>query len=134
MAAGHGRLTVFKVGANDLSAFCKTSEVTIAADVHDRTGYGAVGHQYAGGLLDSKITVGGTYEQIVTATSPRKILEPLVGTSTTVTRQPEGTAVGKPQDLATCVVKSYVETAPVADLIQWTAEFTVDGVVNSAVQ
>ena len=106
----------------------------MAADVHDRTGYGAVGHQYGGGLLDSKITVGGTYEQVATATSPRKILMPLVGTSTTVTRQPEGTAVGKPQDLATCIVKSYVETAPVADMIQWTAEFTVDGVVNSSVQ
>lgn len=132
MAFVHGKGTVFKVGANDLSAFCKTSEVTIGADVSDVTGYGANGHAYFGGLLDSKVTVSGTYDS--GATSPRKILLPLVGTTTTFTRQPEGTAVGKPQDTGSCVVKSYVETNPVADMITWSCELTVSGVVNSAVQ
>lgn len=132
MATAHGRFTVFKVGDTDISTFCKTSEITKGADVHDRTGYGADGHGYQGGLRDDKITVGGWYDS--TAAGPRTVVEPLVGTSTTVTRQPEGAGAGKPQDLATCVVKSYVETSPVNDIVQWSAEFTVDGVIDSTVQ
>jgi len=132
MAFSHGRLTVFKVGAADISPYCKTSEWTSGGDVHDVTGYGAAGHGYQGGLHDDKVTVSGTYD--TTVAGPRKIIEPLVMATTTVTRQPEGAGSGKPQDLATVVVKSYVETNPVADMVQWAAEFTISGVTNSAAQ
>lgn len=132
MAFIHGKSTVFKLNAIDLSAFCKTSEVSNEADAHDVTGYGASGHGYQGGLIDAKVTVSGTYDSGVTG--PRKVIVPLLGTNVTFIRQPEGTGSGKPQDTGTVLVKSYVETNPVADMIAWAAELTVSGVINSAAQ
>ena len=57
----HGKGTVFKLDSTDISAYCKTSEVTDGADEHDVTGYGADGHGYQGGLRAAKVTVSGTY-------------------------------------------------------------------------
>lgn len=123
---------MFKLNGVDLSTFCKTSEITTAADEHDVTGYGASGHAVQGGLLADKVTVGGTYDSGVTG--PRKVILPLVGTNVVFIRQPEGTGSGKPQDTGTVHVKSYVETNPVADMIQWSAELTVSGVINTTAQ
>lgn len=128
----HGKNTVFKVSATDISAYCNTSEVTKEYDEHDVTGYGASGHAVQGGLQASKITVGGNY--FSGTGGPRAVIEPLLGTNVTVLRQPEGVGSGLPQDSATCHVKNYVETNPVAGMITWTAELTVSGVINSAAQ
>jgi len=124
---------VFKVGTSDISQYCDTSEWTDDSDVHDTTGYGASGHGYDPGLADGKVTVGGTYDTTA-LTGPRAVLVPALRTKVLVTRQPEGTGTGKPQDKATCVLKSYVETAPVADYTKWTAEFTIDGVTDRTPQ
>lgn len=132
MALIHGKNTIFKIATVDISAYCNTSEVTNGADEHDVTGYGASGHGYQGGLINAKVTVGGTYAS--GTTGPRGVINPLVGTNTTFVRQSEGVGTGKPQDTGTVHVKSYVETNPVADMIKWAAELTVSGVINSAVQ
>jgi hypothetical protein len=132
MAFIHGKGTVFKLNGVDLSAYCKTSEVTNEADEHDVTGYGAQGHAVQGGLIAAKVSVSGTYG--TGATGPRGVIVPLIGTTVAFIRQPEGTGAGKPQDTATVHVKSYVETNPVADMIAWSAELTVSGVINSAPQ
>jgi len=132
MAFIHGKGTVFKLNGVDISAFCKTSEVTNGADEHDVTGYGAQGHGYQGGLINAKVTVSGTYDSGVTG--PRKVIVPLISTNVPFIRQPEGAGTGKPQDTGTVHVKSYVETNPVADMIAWAAELTVSGVINSAPQ
>ena len=132
MAFVHGKGTVFKLNGVDLSPFCKTSEVTVAADEHDVTGYGAAGHAYQGGLENDKVTVSGTYDSGVTG--PRKVIRPLIGTVVPFLRQSEGVGSGKPQDTGNVHVKTYVETNPVADMIQWSAELTVSGTVNSAAQ
>jgi len=128
----HGKNTVFKINGVDISAYCKTSEVTIAADEHDVTGYGASGHGVQGGLENDKVTVSGTYAS--GATGPRGWIRPLIGTNVVFIRQSEGTGTTKPQDTATVHVKSYVETNPVADMIAWSAELTVSGTVNSTPQ
>lgn len=132
MAFIHGKLTVFKLNGVDISTYCKTSEVTNEADEHDVTGYGASGHAFQGGLIAAKVTVGGTYA--TGATGPRGVVVPLIGTNVAFIRQPEGAGTTKPQDTATVHVKSYVETNPVADMVQWSAELTVSGVINSAAQ
>lgn len=129
----HGRVTVVKVATKDLSTFTKQSELTREADEHDVTGGGAVGHEVQGGLTSGKFTMSGTYDSTAT-TGPRAVLEPLIGTNTAVIRQIEGTGTGLPQDSFTALLKSYVETSPVADMITWSAEFTVSGAVDSTPQ
>jgi hypothetical protein len=129
MAFVHGKNTVVKLNGVDLSQYTNTSEVNPDADEHDVTGYGAAGHAYQGGLLNGKITMGGTYAS--GGTGPRSVIMPLVGTNVAFIRQPEGAGAGKPQDAATVHVKSYVETNPVADMIKWSCELTVSGVITS---
>lgn len=133
MAKQHGKHTVIKINSVDLSAYCNTSEITDGADSHDHTGYGADGHEFTGGLRTGTITIGGVYDNTASVT-PRPTIKPLIGTATTFIRQIEGAGSGKPQDSATVIVTSYVETAPVADLVQWSAELQVSGVIDYTAQ
>ena len=133
MSKVHGKSTVIKVDANDISTYVNASELTEGADSHDNTGYGEDGHRYDGGLLDSKFTMSGKYDNTA-STGPRAVLKPLVGQKASITRQPEGTGAGKPQDLFTGLLTSYVETNPVADYISWSAEWLVDGTVDDTAQ
>lgn len=134
MAKKHGKSTVILVGAADLSTYCDASELERTADTHDTTTYGNDAHRYNGGLLDGKFVMSGKYD--TTAVSgPRAVLEPLLGIDgTVVTRRGEGTGAGKPQDLFNAVLNKYVETNPVADMVTWSAEWNIDGDVNSAPQ
>lgn len=133
MAFKHGKDTVIKVATKDLSAYTDSSELKLDADTHDVTTYGNGAHRKAGGLTDGGFTMSGTYDTTA-VTGPRAALMPLLGTTVAVVRQPEGTLSGKPQDAFNAVLKGYVETNPVADMIKWSAEFELDGPVNSAAQ
>lgn len=134
MAKKHGKNTVVKVNGTDLSTYANASELTRTSDSHDTTTYGNDAHRVSGGLLDGKFHMSGFYDTTA-VTGPRAILEPLIGVDgTVITRQPEGTGVGKPQDQFNALLNSYVESNPVADMVTWTSEWGIDGDVNSAPQ
>jgi hypothetical protein len=133
MAFVHGKDTVIKLGANDLSEYTTTSELNRSADTHDVTTYGKGSHVYQGGLKDGKATMSGVYDNTAVS-GPRAVIEPLLGTTTQLTRQTEGTGAGKPQDLVDVVINGYVETNPVADMVTWSCEMVLSDDVNTAVQ
>src|SRR3546814_15038959 len=114
MAFVHGKDTVIKLGANDLSAYVDSSELNRTGDTHDVTTYGKGSHVYAGGLKDGKATMSGTYDNTA-VTGPRAVIEPLLATTAVLTRQAEGAGTGKPQDVVDVGGNSYVETNPVAE-------------------
>lgn len=128
MSFVHGKTTSFKVATKDISPFTKTSSMEVSADSHDVTGYGSTAHRKAGGLLDGKVTAGGTYDN-TTSVGPRNALYPLIGTITAIVRLPEGTGTGKPQDAISGLLTKYTETNPVDDMVTWAAEWDVDGPV-----
>lgn len=127
MAFIHGRVGVFKIATKDLSAYAKTYTLTRTADVHDVTGFGATAHAKQGGLLDGKLTIGGTYDDSATL-GPRGVIYPLLGTTAACVLQPEGTATTKPQDVFSAVVTSYEQTGPVDDMVTWKLEVEITGV------
>ncbi|HEX6969409.1 MAG TPA: hypothetical protein VF174_11460 [Micromonosporaceae bacterium] len=136
MAKVHGKNTVVKVDDNDLSQYCNTSEFEATKDTHDTTGYGADGHEFSEGLTNGTFTMGGVYDSTA-GTGPRAVLKPLTkaGAGTvTVVRQIEGTGAGKPQDSFTAILTSYTESAPVADMVAWQAEFQISGDVDDTPQ
>lgn len=134
MSKQHGKRTVIKVGAVDISTYTNASELTRQSDSHDTTTYGNDSHRYSGGLLDGKFVMSGLYDTTA-VTGPRALLRPLIGVDgTVITRQVEGTGVGKPQDVFTALLTSYVESNPVADMVTWTSEWAIDGDVNPAPQ
>ena len=133
MAFVHGKSTYVSVGGSDLSAFTDSSELNRTADDHDVTTYGNSAHKYEGGLLDGKFTMSGTYDNTA-STGPRAVLNVLLGTVTPVIRRPEGTGTGKPEDSFDGLLVGYVETNPVADMVKWSAEFSISGDVDSTAQ
>jgi hypothetical protein len=125
---------VLTLNASDISPYCDNTEPEKNADEHDVTTYGKTNHVIKGGLKGGKCTISGVYEAKATATSPKAVIEPLIGTNVTFILKPEGTGTGKPQDSVDVLVKSYKETLPVADYIRWNAELTYSDTVTSTTQ
>ncbi len=132
MAFVHGKNTVITLAASDLSAFTNTSTFERGADSHDVTTYGKNDHCFSGGLGNNTASMGGIYDN--SATGPRDIIEPLVGTVVTLIRKPEGTGSGLPQDSVSVLVTKYVETNPVADMVTWSCEMQCSDAVTSTNQ
>ncbi|HEV2784696.1 MAG TPA: hypothetical protein VGX25_35375 [Actinophytocola sp.] len=130
MAFTHGRHTFVSLAGNNISPYSKTTDYEETADEHDVTTYGKTSHVFEGGLKGGKTSIGGVYDD--TATGPRDVIKPLLGSVVQLIHRPEGTGTGKPQDTVNVVVKSYKETAPVDDMRMWTVELTFsDDVVST---
>jgi hypothetical protein len=130
MATSHGRLTQITVATKNISAWCTTSNIQEKADIHDKTGYGAVAKAKDGGLVDNTFSVSGTYDT-TSATSPRGVFRGKAGTTVAVVRLPEGTGTGKPSEAFSAVIETYNESNPVDDLVRWSADLQIDGVVTT---
>lgn len=135
MAFKHGKNTVFKVDSADISAYTSESEIDRGTDTHDTSAYGVDAHTYNPGLNTATATASGTYDSTA-STGPRaKMLSVYAGNAAvTVIRQPEGTGMGLPQDSFSAILTSYVETAPVADMIKWKANFQISGDIDATAQ
>jgi hypothetical protein len=133
MAFKHGKDTFISLGGDDLSQYVTTSELNRTADTHDVTTYGKGSHVYTGGLKDGTATMSGIYDNTA-GTSPRAVIQPLLGTTVELIRQTEGTGAGRPQDKVDVVVNSYVETNPVADMVTWSCEMQLSDDVDTTAQ
>jgi hypothetical protein len=133
MTTSHGKKTIITVATKDISPYTKTSSLERGATVHNTTGYGVDDELNEGGLRNGKFTCGGVYDNTVSV-GPRNALNSLVGTVVVVTRKVEGTGAGKPLDTFNAVLEKYVETNPHDDMVTWSADFTVSGVVAATAQ
>lgn len=129
----HGRTAGITLDGKDLSSFSNNIAFNRSADTHQTTSFGGTSHTFAGGLRNGTCTVTGTYDSI-TVTGPRAIIRPLIGNTVTLLYRPEGTGSGRPLDTVTVVVGGYDETAPVADMVTWSATFQLSGDVVTTAQ
>jgi hypothetical protein len=127
MAFRHGRHTVVTIDGTDLSTSTNSTDFNDGTDSHDVTCYGASRKAYHAGLGDGKITISGVHND--DATGPRAVLKPLktAGSVVPFVFRPEGTGSGKAQSAVDVIVVAYNESAPVADMIKWTAELQMSG-------
>jgi hypothetical protein len=133
MAFKHGKDTAVSVNSVDLSAFTNSTDFNTDADVHDTTTYGQAAHTFQAGLTNGTVTLKGIYDS--GASGPGKTLRPLLGgASVTLLYKPEGTGTGKPSRSVSVVVKSYNESAPVADMITWQADLQMTGAITDTTQ
>lgn len=133
MAFIHGKGVAYTLDGDDLSTFSNTVTFTRSADSHDVTTFGKNSHVYQGGLGDGTASIAGIYDNTA-STGPRAVIEPTVGTVVELVWQPEGAGSGKPEDTVDVLVTSYVESAPVADMVTWTAELQLSDDVATAAQ
>lgn len=120
MARKHSKLTVILIDGNDVSTFCTDSNCEESSGTEDVTTYGKNKIVKDPTLGDGAFGCSGKYDD--SATGPRAVLKPLVGTKVTVQYRPEGTGAGLPQDEFEAVITKYTETAPVAGYRTWALE------------
>lgn len=131
MATAHGKLTKITIATKDISPFTKNSQLERAASVHNVTGYAPTGDAelYAGGTKNAKFTCSGFYDNTASV-GPRIVLVGLEGTTLAIVRNVEGTGTGKPNEAFSAVLEKYVETNPHDEMVSWSADFTVTGVIT----
>lgn len=125
MAFIHGKNGVFQLNAVDLSAFTTNVSISFNADAHDVTTYGNNSHRKFGGLFDGTITVDMIWDNGVAG--PFATVEPLIGTVTSFTWQPEGVGTGLPSVTGNVLVQDMSPDQPVADMITKSVALERDG-------
>jgi hypothetical protein len=132
MATAHGKQTKITLATKDISPFCKNSSFERNAATHDTTGYAPTGdaQTFAGGLRNATFSCSGVYDNTVSV-GPRNVLNGQEGTSFAVVRNVEGTGTGKPNDAFTAILTKYVETSPHDDIVTWSADFQITGVITT---
>ena len=134
MAFVHGKGTVVTLDGDALSAFSTNVQFNRSADSHDVTTFGKTSKVYQSGLKDGTATIQGIYDN-TTMTGPGAVLRPLVGgAAVTLVYQPEGVGSGKPEAEVDVIVTAYEETAPVADMITFSATLQFSDDIDDTAQ
>lgn len=134
MAFVHGKGVVHTIDGDDLSAYSNSVEFTRTADSHDVTTFGKNSKVYQSGLKDGTAEISGIYDS-TGSTGPGAVLRPLVGgAAVTLVYRPEGTGSGKPEAEVDVIVTEYSETAPVADMITWSASLQLSDDIDDTAQ
>lgn len=134
-APTHGKSTYISVATKDISAYTTDSQFKHAADKHEVTAYGATGHEYADGLglKAHHFTCSGWFDTTA-STGTAAVLDGQEGQLLAIVRRIQGTGTGKPEQTFNAVLDDYTETSPVADIVKWSANFTVSGDVSNSTQ
>jgi len=136
MAFTHGKGAVFKLDnaagtLQVLTSFVDNVELNNTVDVAETTTMGAEAKTYLSAQSDATLSISGKFDGTA-ATGPHVIISGLIGLETTSSFEygPEGSTTGKQKLLGECFLTSYVVSAPVGDVVTFTADFQVTGAVT----
>jgi len=131
----HGKRTVVTLNGVDYSQYSNSTDFKDGVDTHENTTYGRDRKTYAAGLGDGTVSVGGFYDT-TKVTGPRSLFKPLMaaGNAVQFIYRPEGTGSGKAQSRVDVIVNTFEESSPVGDMVTWTAELQMTGVLDETDQ
>ena len=136
MAFTHGKGAVFKLDnaagtLQTLTAFVDSIEFDNSVDTAETTTMGSEVKTYLSGQSDSTVSITGKFDGTA-ATGPHVILSGLVGLEATSSFEigPEGSTTGKQKILGECFLTDYKTSAPVGDVVTFSADFQVTGAVT----
>lgn len=117
-----------------LSTYVTSTDWNPTQDTHDDTTYGQTGHTFRGGLTNGTVTINGMWDRTAT-TGPDAVLTAMLAVKTPTAYEfgPDGNAAGKIKKSGNCVLNSYSVSAPVADLVSFSASFNLSGAVASGI-
>lgn len=133
--ATHGAGAYFAINdgsqLRDISPYVNNTDVDRTQDEHDTTTYGDTGHEFIAGLTNGQITITGLWDDTASVGS-RTVFKALVvrKTPTAFEWGPEGDGTGAEKITGNCIVTSYRESAPVADLVTFAATLRISGAVT----
>jgi len=139
MAFTHGKGAVFKLDnaagtLQILTAFLDSVDLNNTVDVSETTTMGAEAKTYVSAQSDATLTISGKFDGTA-STGPHVILSGLIGLETTSSFEygPEGSTTGKQKLLGECFLTSYTVSAPVGDMVTFSADLQVTGAVTVGV-
>lgn len=115
MAFTHGSEGKVSIGGTIITTYVDSVDWTYSIDSHDVTVFGKNAHDKLGGLYDGSITIGGTFDNSSGTTNLETVLKP---GSTNVTFVYWDGNIRRTVDV---LKQSYGLSAPVADMVKWTA-------------
>jgi hypothetical protein len=116
----------------DISVYVNNTDYNPEQDSHDDTTYGATGHTYRGGLTNGTITISGMWDKTA-STGSDTVLAGLLAIKTPWPWEfgPEGKTAGKVKKSGNGILTNYRVSAPVADLVSFTATIQISGAISS---
>jgi len=131
MAFVHGKNSYVSVDAVDLSGFCDSVSMTWGPEMADTSTLGNDGKTYIPGQRDATLSLSGRFDSTA-STGPDAVLGAEVQAEASVAFEfgPEGSGSGAIKFSGSCFVSSYAVSAPVGDVVAFTAELQVTGDVT----
>jgi spore germination protein YaaH len=131
----HGKNAVFKIGssgtpgtATDISNVLNDVTFPKTISTAETTSFGSTAKTYVVGLLDTTISITGTFDATVDSQ-----LSGLVGVDGVAFEYgPEGSTTGNTKYTGSCVMTSYESNAPIGGVVTIKAAFQVSGAVTRA--
>lgn len=137
MANGHGKDAYFSVEdaaattLRNISPYLKSVEISQENELADTTTLTAEGRTFKQGLTNGTINLAGLWDDTASVGSAT-VLQSLVGleVSTGFEYGPEGNASLAYKLSGECCLESYTESAPVGDMVSFTATLRITGSVT----
>lgn len=139
MAFVHGKGAAIRIKdsggtVRDLSTYVDEVSLPFRVDTAETTTYGKNSKTYIVGLRDSTLSMRGKFDSTATS-GPDVVLSGLLGnppsaSGTQFQYGPEGSATGKVRYHGDCILTSYEVSAPVGDVVSFSAEFQITGDVT----
>ncbi len=139
MAFTHGKGTVFKIDnaagtITALTSFVDSVDLKHSVGVAKTTTMGSEVETYVSGQSDGTLSISGKWDGTAT-TGPHAILTGLIGLETTSSFEygPSGSTSGMVKKTGECFLTGYVVSAPVGDVVTFTADFQITGAITEGV-
>ena len=135
MATIHSKGVVLTLNGTALTGYSNSVTFTRTVDSHDVTVFGLNSKAYKTGLKDANATIEGFYDTTA-MTGPPALFKSIIaaGDAVTLVYRPEGTGSAKPEAEVSVIVTSYEESAPVADMVMFSAELQCTGDIDDTAQ
>lgn len=135
MGTYHGKATEFTIDGNDLSAFVTDVEgPAFEVDVAETTAKASAAKTYVEGHEGSTFTISGRWDDTAT-TGPDDVLHGIKGGGEKPFEIGLG-GLGTSGDVeytGNAILTSYTPSSPLADVVTFTADFQVSGLVTRSV-
>jgi len=140
MAFVHGKKAVFKIDNSagtptDISAYLEEVGLPRSIETAETTTFGNDAKTYITGLSDATVSLSGKFDS-ANASAIDPILTGILGSSSTVSWtfrvNSASTSSTNPEYQGEGILTSYEVTAPVGDVVSFSAELQVSGAITRA--
>lgn len=125
MAFHHSKVSAFSLAGTDLSDFVDSVSITHTAEASEVTTIGQASKSYIQGLKDATISISGKYDP--ETAGPEATIRTAISGGVAVAFSFEPAGAGETDYSGNCLVTSFEVSAPVGEVVAFTAEMQVTG-------